>query len=144
MSATRDDIVRLHFQGVWNAQQLELLPRTAGVFCVYRQGLDEERGVMRLRELLYIGSGGDVRASIIEGLGSCGWGDRLDRGEKLAFSVASCEANAANESAGALTQLLAPPCNTPSDASCRRRRLAITGLVDCFNDVLRRRERTVP
>lgn len=86
------DVVELEFKGYRREMAKEKTPLdTSGVFCVYRAAYNSERNSVKLREIIYIGEGENVRDAIVNNEMLEVWKKHLKNGEELCYSYVGVE-----------------------------------------------------
>ena len=80
----------LDFDGYWLEPNWGELPTASGIYCIYACTFDSKKNTVSIRQLLYVGESGDVRARVPEKPRTRRdkWAKELKRGEELCASCA--------------------------------------------------------
>lgn len=103
--------ILLKFEGYWLDRYKAEIPHGAGVYCVYTCEPIAEGRIVVLRELVYVGSAGDVAACLTSHPCLDEWKARLQSGEMLCYSFAPAVLDVAVVAERALISHHTPTCN---------------------------------
>ena len=102
----------IKFSGYWSEYNRGLMPRRAGVFCVYRAHFDDQSKTTTMRELLHIGAAPNVNECLADHPQAEQWRASLGPTDSLSFSYGSVALPDLVACETALVMQHRPRCNT--------------------------------
>jgi hypothetical protein len=106
--------VSIKFSGYWSEYNRGLMPRRAGVFCVYRAHFNDLSKSTTMLELLYIGGATDVNECLVAHRLAEQWRACLGPDDSLSFSFGSVALTDLAACETALVMQHRPRCNEPA------------------------------
>jgi hypothetical protein len=104
-------IFNVNFDGYWGEKNIEGMPSSSGIYCVYECFYNSENDTVSIIRLIYIGEGSDVRDRIKNHEKKENWKKYVGAGTELCFSFGGMEPEHRSRVEAALIFMHMPPEN---------------------------------